>query len=250
MNLNTMNLFGMSSFNSFPPINLYSGLNTNFTNSVFNFAPSVPDFGFGRFDYSTPTYSRGYKSPFGSMTGGFEIPAFDYNQVSSAIPPVRRTRPSLFDSTSIPSSKKTDFRITSLNPDTSLMSLSGIYNPDKGLSLAKSVASNARGRSTGYCARYVKTAISNTGLGAYASGHAYQQADALENNKNFKEISVSSKDLKKLPAGCVLVYDRGAAGYSKNYGHMEVTLGNGKAASDFVTNNIRQSDRVSVFVPV
>ena len=55
-------------------------------------------------------------------------------------------------------------------------------------------------------------------------------------------------DLSSLPAGCVLVYDRGVAGYSSKYGHTEITLGDGTAGSGGITHNIRQGARV--FVPV
>ena len=73
----------------------------------------------------------------------------------------------------------------------------------------------------------------------------------LENNPNFKEIKVSSVDeLKQLPAGCILVYERGAAGYSSKYGHIEVTLGDGTAGSDGQTRNLRYTQNMSVFVPV
>jgi len=123
------------------------------------------------------------------------------------------------------------------------------YNEEKANNLANDVKNNAESQSTGYCAKYVSDAISRTGLGII-SGHAYQCADSLRSDSNFKEIKVAGEDLKALPAGFVIVYDRGAAGYSADYGHVEVTLGDGRAASDFVNNDIKASDKVSVFVPV
>ena len=87
-------------------------------------------------------------------------------------------------------------------------------------------------------------------MGSYEQGHGYQVAGILKNNKNFKEINVAPNDLNKLPAGCVIVYNKGAAGYSSQYGHVEITLGNGNAASDFVNHNIRPSEDVTVFIPV
>lgn len=121
------------------------------------------------------------------------------------------------------------------------------YDKTKGDRLANIASKNTVGF-TKQCATYVKNAIQKSGLGAYEYGDAYECANILKRNKNFKEISTNGVNLSSLPAGCVLVYDKGVAGYSSKYGHIEITLGNGKAASDGVTNNIRQGARV--FVPV
>ena len=53
---------------------------------------------------------------------------------------------------------------------------------------------------------------------------------------------------KDLPAGCVLVYEKGVAGYSSQYGHIEITDGNGNAYSDGKTRNIRPGAKV--YIPV
>lgn len=122
------------------------------------------------------------------------------------------------------------------------------YNSQKGLQLAQTAASNAVGF-TGYCAKHVKKAIAKTGLGAYESGNACDMTNILRRNKNFKEISPNGVDLKKLPAGCVLVYGKGVAGYSSKYGHTEITTGSGKAISDGVTNNLYKKP-TAIFMPV
>lgn len=123
------------------------------------------------------------------------------------------------------------------------------YNRQKGEKLARIMGSRSTdGGFDNYCARNVKEAIEDAGLGRYESGHGYQVADILSRNKNFKEISTKNMDLSSLPAGCVLVYDRGVAGYSSKYGHTEITLGDGTAGSGGITHNIRQGARV--FVPV
>ena len=121
------------------------------------------------------------------------------------------------------------------------------YDKSIGYRLANTASKNAVGF-TKQCATYVKNAIQQSGLGVYEYGNAYECANILKRNKNFKEISTNGLDLSTLPAGCVLVYDKGVAGYSSKYGHTEITLGNGQAVSDGVTNNIRQGARV--FVPV
>lgn len=121
------------------------------------------------------------------------------------------------------------------------------YNAQAGKRLASYALSHAKGYS-GNCARYVKTAIANTGLGAYRSGHGYQMASILRNNSNFKEISPNSVNVKDLPAGCVIVFNRNSQGYDKNYGHVEITTGDGRGVSDGITTKLKKPD--AIFVPV
>ena len=71
----------------------------------------------------------------------------------------------------------------------------------------------------------------------------------LRKNSNFKELSPSSVDVKKLPAGCILVYGRGVSGYSKEYGHIEITTGDGRAVSDGITKHLRNNP-TAVFMPI
>ncbi|MCI1273636.1 MAG: hypothetical protein LKG27_04280 [Clostridiaceae bacterium] len=144
-----------------------------------------------------------------------------------------------------------NFNYNSFNTKSNLPQLKNInYNASKGESLAQNVASSVEKGSTGWCAKYVKNAIAKAGLGNKTDGNAYQCAAKLANNPNFKEVNVTGNDLKNLPAGCVIVYNRGAAGYSSKYGHIEISLGNGTAASDFLNKNIKASNDVRVFVPV
>ena len=120
------------------------------------------------------------------------------------------------------------------------------YNAAAGQRLA-SVAKNNSVGFTGYCARYVKTAIRDAGLGKYEYGHAYQMDDILRRNNNFREIPANT-DVKSLPAGCVIVFNQGSKGYSSSYGHIEITDGNGRGISDGITRNLRQPD--AIFMPV
>ena len=135
-----------------------------------------------------------------------------------------------------------------INTKTNLPQLSSIgYNAKKGKSLAQTALSNSVGF-TGYCAKYVRSALEKTGLSNGLRGDAADYNTILASNKNFKEISAQGLDLKSLPAGCILVYDRGQSGYSSQYGHIEITTGSGQAVSDGITNNIRPGARV--YVPV
>lgn len=140
---------------------------------------------------------------------------------------------------------------TKINTKTNLPQLKEVnYNESKGARLANEILKNASNSSHGLCAKYVRIAVENTGLGGYGTGHGYQWANILKNNPNFKEINVSGSELSSLPAGCIIVYDRGDQGYSSKYGHVEITLGNGRAASDFLNKRIKPSDKAHVFVPV
>ena len=122
------------------------------------------------------------------------------------------------------------------------------YSAEKGTRLAREAKNGAVGF-TGFCAKYTKKAIDRAGLGKYKAGHAYQCDTILDNNPNFKQISTEGLNLDKdLPAGCVLVYEKGVAGYSSQYGHVEITDGNGNAYSDGKTRNIRPGAKV--YIPV
>ena len=123
------------------------------------------------------------------------------------------------------------------------------YNSELAQKLAKEVASHVESGSTGFCSRYVSDAMARLGI-AGARGDAWELKSSLRNNPHFKEIDPSSVDVAKLPAGCVLVYPRGDAGYSNDFGHVEITLGDGTAASDFINRNVKQSQNMSIFVPV
>ena len=120
----------------------------------------------------------------------------------------------------------------------------------EGIKLAKEAVAGLSSARKGYCAQAVKNAISDAGLGAYESGDAYEVPNILRRNNNFKEVKVKGSDLAKLPAGCVIAYAKGAAGYSSKYGHVEIKGEGNQAISFFVNNNIKPSDDVSVFVPV
>ena len=53
-----------------------------------------------------------------------------------------------------------------------------------------------------------------------------------------------TEDFSKL----ILVYDKGACGYSKEYGHVEVSIGGGQAASDGIQNI--KGKPSALFIPV
>lgn len=134
------------------------------------------------------------------------------------------------------------------------------YSAEKGQKLAKDMRRHAVGF-TGYCSRHVSNGLQRTGLGNERMASAHMMDTALDKNKNFKRIQVNSlAELKALPAGCIIVYEANASWdngfrtghYNAKHGHIEVTLGDGTAASDGITRNIRYADpsQMSVFIPV
>ena len=77
---------------------------------------------------------------------------------------------------------------------------------------------------------------------------AYQAADVLNSNSNFKEIKgIDSEGLKTLPAGAIVVWSN-TNGHE--HGHISVALGNGREASDVFRDQITSySDSYRIFVP-
>lgn len=135
-----------------------------------------------------------------------------------------------------------------INTKTNLPQLKDIgYSSKKGKKLAQTALSNSVGF-TGYCAKYVRMALEQTGLSNGLRADAADYNTVLSMNKNFKEISANGINLNSLPAGCILVYDRGQSGYSSKYGHVEITTGSGQAVSDGITTNIKPGARI--YVPV
>lgn len=134
------------------------------------------------------------------------------------------------------------------------------YNKAKGEALARNALAGLPSTppKTPLCARYVKNAIVNTGLGSYINGNGEQTKYMLRQNLNFKEVKVKGEDLTKLPAGSVIVYDafdKGTYPDGTPYqigenGHVYLALGNGKGASDRPEDSIIPSDRAYAFIPV
>lgn len=142
-----------------------------------------------------------------------------------------------------------EFNITN-NPKTQTKTFTGSleeYCEQSGKKLAEIALKNSTGFNN-MCATKVKNAIKEANLGEYETGDAHMTNEILAKNPNFKEIPTEGVNLKELPAGCILVYEKGVAGYSKEYGHVEITTGDGRGVSDGITNNLRQPS--SIFIPV
>lgn len=225
------------------------GCMPSFGYQSFNFMPSFPMMGgccnsfgggFGMFDFSPMYKMFDMFSLLNTFNTTVNLTNRTVNTFSSLTSRNRVSNASRSQAQTVRNAK--------INTSTNLDTLKDVgYNPEKGAALAKDLANNAKGF-TGYCAKSVRESLDRTGLGTGERGNGCEYADILSKNPNFKEISTANINLSSLPAGCLLVYDRGVSGYSREAGHVEGTLGNGQAVSDGVTNNIRNGARV--FVPV
>lgn len=233
----------MTLFTPFTNLNQYiGGMNNWFTPmfscwsmpSFFNFNSFMPSFNSwgSLFDFSQ-IFTNAFSS---NNFTNFTLPSGSQSSTNSIWNTTKFTfTSSVGDSFTLSNSNKKNFSLAN-------------YNSKAGEKLASTALRNSKGF-TGYCATYVKKAIQQTGLGAYEQGHAYEMTGILRRNKNFKEISASNVNLKSLPAGCILVYNKGAQGYSSEYGHTEITTGDGRAVSDGITTNLHKTPS-AIFVPV
>jgi len=214
-----------------------------FSNFAYMHTPSIPMFGANPFLFNFAF------NPFLNFRPTFYPTYNNYNSINSLFnykPPTNIFTQKTNQNNIFGRNYAEEFRQKTQNlVSSNFLSLG--YNAEKGNRLSNIASKNAVGFK-GYCARAVKNDIQQAVLGQYEYGHAYQCADTLSKNPNFKEISTKGLDLEKLPAGCILTYGKGVAGYNKQYGHVEITDGKGNAYSDGKTSNIRQGARV--FIPV
>lgn len=266
LNFNIFNNCGLN--NLFTP---FSSFNMPIFN-CFNFSAfsgfSIPSL----FNY--PSYNMGNFMPYTSIDA-LQTPSFgNLTQFNSTTMP-NFTTPSFNSTGNLWNQAGMNFT-PSLNFDTFSASVSsskvtlakGIpsnYNATLGKKLAnkalhnanytlnkqtKQITSKKKNQSsfTSNCASYVKIALRDTGLSEYKTGHGYQLTSILKDNKNFKQISPNSVNVNDLPAGCVLVYAKGTQGYSSEYGHTEITTGDGRGVSDGITKTLKTP--TAIFVPV
>lgn len=133
------------------------------------------------------------------------------------------------------------------------------YNKVIGEKLAEKVVANLpndRDPENPMCAKYVKEAVEDCGLGEYIKGNGAHCKYVFRANPNFKEIK--SKDFSTLPAGSVIVYQAndkvtfkdGSTGTIGENGHVTIALGDGRACSDIIEDEIAYSSKANTFIPV
>lgn len=113
--------------------------------------------------------------------------------------------------------------------------------------------------SQGLCYRYVKNHIEGAGIpirnyipDAYeASAYKFAVwAKADPAGLAAAGFAKSTAGLDGLPLGAILVWRAGQCGYSAEHGHIEITIGGGRACSDFCGRIKRDCGMPDVFVPV
>lgn len=104
----------------------------------------------------------------------------------------------------------------------------------------------------GYCYRGVKHHLRQVGVNLQG-GSAYQAADQLARNPRFREVRVSRDQLRSLPAGAVVVWDRDPSNRGKGgklHGHISIADGNGREFSDKPRAQMTNyGPRYRVFIP-
>ena len=98
----------------------------------------------------------------------------------------------------------------------------------------------------GYCYRGVKHHLRQIGVNL-TGGSAYQAADQLAQTGRFREVQVSREQLRSLPAGAVVVWNRGNG---RRHGHISIAMGDGREASDRIRRQITNyPNSYRVFLP-
>lgn len=202
-----------------------------------NFMHSYPNFG------TFPSFSS-----MGGFNFNFEMPQIDMSMLMDMYNATIKNLQNQYSNLQ----KMFNLNLTSninwnTTPTASLKDVN--YDAETAKKLAQNAKAHAGAKSQKRCAEFVSDAIEASGI-SVTRGHAFQMENNLRNNSAFKEVTVSQDELASLPAGCILVYPKGSAGYSSEYGHIEITLGNGETASDFLNTNPKYSGNMKVFVPV
>ena len=213
----------------------------------------------------TAGFSPGFSPMSNPFMSGSSAPMFDFsNSFTSGNPyacfnnDFMASNLSMFDAYinyKMPQSQMNKIFDTNFNTKTNLPQLEKFYNANLGNSLANIAYKNASAKNSRHkCLEGVRESLNKLDLVDGKMGaSAYQAAEVLAHHKNFKEVSVDKEHLKDLPAGCVIVWDRNYAGAKSSdlHGHIGVTLGDGREASDHVANRTYMLNaKHRVFVPV
>lgn len=231
----------MNIINSIMPVNNFSG-NNFFTNNIWQIPQSMPN-------YNNSIFQNSYQNNI-------------FNQINSSANYQKEQVSNLEDFLTVAHSTETT-ATTKVKTETLKQNLiHGVnYNKEKGEKLAENVVAGLptdRDPNNPLCARYVKQAMVKSGFGPYIDGNGEYCKYILRANDNFKEVKVKADELASLPKGSVIVYDaneicKNEKGETKHIcedGHVTVALGNGKACSDELEDEILKTDRSYVFIPV
>lgn len=129
-------------------------------------------------------------------------------------------------------------------PTTDLSNVKGNEFGKKFAAAAEKAAN--RINTPGQCLRGVNDAMESIGIPVKREAAAYMALDDMQKNKRFQEVKVSKDKLNSLPPGAVVVWNKGPG---LPYGHISVSLGNGKEASSVVRNQLKLNTAYHVFLP-
>lgn len=125
--------------------------------------------------------------------------------------------------------------------------LKNVQGSDFGKKLASQAEKTANQINTpGLCLKGVNDAMQAMGLPVHREAAAWMAVDDFQKNPKFKEVKVSKDQLKSLPAGAVVIWDKGSG---LPYGHISVALGDGREASSKVRNQLMLNTNFHVFLP-
>lgn len=111
---------------------------------------------------------------------------------------------------------------------------------------AQQIASSGVAGRGGNCKRGVRMALNRQGVNLDGLS-AYQGADQLARNPRFREVQVPTNQLRSLPPGAIVVWNRKPG---RPHGHISIALGNGREASDVIRNQITNyGSQHRVFLP-
>lgn len=111
--------------------------------------------------------------------------------------------------------------------------------------IARAEATNGDSKG-GLCYRDVSRSLAKIGITATGAS-AYMAADQLAKNPKVKEMKVAQSELTKLPAGAIVVWNKGNG---HEHGHISISTGDGKEASDLMRNQITNyGTSFRVFMP-
>lgn len=125
--------------------------------------------------------------------------------------------------------------------------LSRVQGTDFGKRFAAEAERTARRINTpGLCLKGVNDTMESMGMPVQREASAYMALDNFRANQRFQEVKVSKDQLRSLPAGAVVIWDRGPG---LPHGHISVSLGNGREASSTVREQLKLNTNFFVFLP-
>ena len=137
------------------------------------------------------------------------------------------------------------------NAQSSSSALDATSGPVQGSELGKRLAqraeANAKAVNTpGWCLREVGKVLREFDLPIDRHPSAYMALNDFRKSNRFQEIKVSKEQIKSLPAGAIVIWDKGPG---LPHGHISIALGDGREASSTVRNQLTLSTQFWVFLP-